>query len=60
MTDDEKFLIDDETSLQETKNMLMIMRWTSSLGFQTKNTFIIYDVEDIDLIYDIALEVASA
>ena len=60
MTDDEKFLIDDETTLQETRkyaydNALDLI----ALGFKPENTFIIYDVEDIDLIYDIALEVSK-
>jgi tryptophanyl-tRNA synthetase len=30
-----------------------------ALGFEPENTFIIYDVQDIDLLYDIALEVAK-
>jgi len=30
-----------------------------ALGFQPENTFIIFDVKDIDLLYDIALEVAK-
>jgi tryptophanyl-tRNA synthetase len=60
MTDDEKFLIDDETTLQETRkyayeNALDLI----ALGFKPENTFIIYDVEDIDLLYDIALEVSK-
>ena len=60
MTDDEKFLIDDEASLPETRkyayeNALDLI----ALGFKPENTFIIFDVEDIDLLYDIALEVAK-
>jgi tryptophanyl-tRNA synthetase len=30
-----------------------------ALGFKPENTFIIYDVRDIDLLYDVALEVAK-
>jgi tryptophanyl-tRNA synthetase len=60
MTDDEKFLVDDERMLAETTetgydNALDLI----ALGFEPKNTFIIYDVQDIDLLYDIALEVAK-
>jgi len=60
MTDDEKFVVDDEAVLSETtglayENALDLI----ALGFEPKNTFIIYDVEDIDLLYDIALEVAK-
>ena len=60
MTDDEKFVIDDERVLPETtklahENALDLI----ALGFKPSNTFIIYDVEDIDLLYDIALEVAK-
>lgn len=60
MTDDEKFVIDDERALPETtklahENALDLI----ALGFKPSNTFIIYDVEDIDLLYDIALEVAK-
>jgi len=60
MTDDEKFVVDDEANLQETtalarENALDLI----ALGFEPKDTFIIYDVQDIDLLYDIALEVAK-
>ncbi len=60
MTDDEKFVIDDDAKLAETtryayENALDLV----ALGFEPKNTFIIYDVQDIDLLYDIALEVAK-
>jgi tryptophanyl-tRNA synthetase len=60
MTDDEKFLIDDDASLQQTRkyayeNALDLI----ALGFKPENTFIIYDVQDIDLLYDITLEVAK-
>ena len=60
MTDDEKFLIDDEANLQQTQkyayeNALDLI----ALGFKPENTFIIYDVQDIDLLYDVTLEVAK-
>jgi tryptophanyl-tRNA synthetase len=60
MTDDEKFVIDDDRILSETtrlgyENALDLV----ALGFEPKNTYIIYDVDDIDLLYDIALEVAK-
>jgi tryptophanyl-tRNA synthetase len=60
MTDDEKFLVDDDVNLQETgkfayENALDLI----ALGFKPEDTFIIYDVQDIDLLYDIALEVAK-
>ena len=60
MTDDEKFVVDDERKLAETTetgydNALDLV----ALGFEPENTFIIYDVQDIDLLYDIALEVAK-
>jgi tryptophanyl-tRNA synthetase len=60
MTDDEKFVVDDERKLAETTetgydNALDLV----ALGFEPEKTFIIYDVQDIDLLYDIALEVAK-
>jgi tryptophanyl-tRNA synthetase len=60
MTDDEKFVVDDELKLAETTqlgydNALDLV----ALGFEPEKTFIIYDVKDIDLLYDIALEVAK-
>jgi len=60
MTDDEKFVIDDDRNLPDTirlghENALDII----ALGFKPENTYIIYDVQDIDLLYDIALEVAK-
>ena len=60
MTDDEKFLIDDESSLKETRNCAYENALDLiALGFKPENTFIIYDVEDIDLLYDVTLEVAK-
>jgi tryptophanyl-tRNA synthetase len=60
MTDDEKFVVDDGLRLPETTamgydNALDLV----ALGFKPDNTFIIYDVDDIDLLYDVALEVAK-
>lgn len=60
LTDDEKFLVDDELTLASTRkyayeNALDLI----ALGFKPENTFIIYDVEDVDVLYDIALEVAK-
>ena len=60
MTDDEKFVVEDELQLDETKNFgyenaLDLI----ALGFEPENTFIIFDVKDIELLYDIALEVAK-
>jgi tryptophanyl-tRNA synthetase len=60
MTDDEKFLVGETQQLSETmklayENALDLV----ALGFRPENTFIIYDVQDIDLLYDIALEVAK-
>jgi tryptophanyl-tRNA synthetase len=60
ITDDEKFIVDDDASLQKTQkyayeNALDLI----ALGFKPENTFIIYDVQDIDLLYDITLEVAK-
>jgi tryptophanyl-tRNA synthetase len=60
MTDDEKFVVEDKLKLDDVKNFgyenaLDLI----ALGFQPENTFIIFDVKDIDLLYDIALEVAK-
>jgi tryptophanyl-tRNA synthetase len=60
LTDDEKFLVDDEANLSETRkyayeNALDLI----ALGFKPENTFIIYDMQDIDLLYDVTLEVAK-
>jgi len=60
MTDDEKFVVEDELKLEETKNFgyenaLDLI----ALGFEPEDTFIIFDVQDIDLLYDVALEVAK-
>lgn len=60
MTNDEKFVVDDQLELKETthfayENALDLI----ALGFNPENTFIIFDVQDIDLLYDVALEVAK-
>jgi len=60
MTDDEKFVVEDKLKLDEVKNFgyenaLDLI----ALGFKPENTFIIFDIKDIDLLYDIALEVAK-
>jgi tryptophanyl-tRNA synthetase len=59
ITDDEKYLVNDERDLKETskwsyENALDLI----ALGFKPEDTFIIYDTKDIDLLYDITLEVA--
>ena len=60
MTDDEKFLVDDDAKLKQTTNCgLENALDLIALGFKPENTYIIYDVQDIDLLYDIALEVAK-
>jgi tryptophanyl-tRNA synthetase len=60
MTDDEKFLIDDESTLAETRkwsyeNALDLI----AVGFKPEDTFIIYDTQDISILYDVAIEVAK-
>ncbi len=60
MTDDEKFVVEDKLELEETRkfafeNALDLI----ALGFKPKDTSIIFDVKDIHLLYDIALEVAK-
>jgi tryptophanyl-tRNA synthetase len=60
LTDDEKYLISDNVDLKQTRkwsyeNALDLI----ALGFKPEDTFIIYDSEDIDLLYDITLEVAK-
>ncbi|MFW6110691.1 MAG: tryptophan--tRNA ligase [Thermoproteota archaeon] len=60
VTDDEKFIVDNDLSLEDTQNYgyenaLDLI----ALGFEPDDTRIIFDVRDIDLLYDIALEVAK-
>jgi len=60
MTDDEKFVVEDELKLKETTNFACENALDLiALGFKPEDTFIIFDVQDIDLLYDIALEVAK-
>ncbi|MGB9777928.1 MAG: tryptophan--tRNA ligase [Candidatus Bathyarchaeales archaeon] len=60
MTDDEKFLVEDELKLKDTRNFAYENALDLiALGFKPEDTFIIFDVEDIGLLYDIALEVAK-
>ena len=60
MTDDEKFLIDDEATLTQTRNYAYENTLDLiALGFKPEKTFIIYDVQDIDLLYDITLDIAK-
>jgi tryptophanyl-tRNA synthetase len=60
ITDDEKYLVSDERDLDETskwsyENALDLI----ALGFKPEDTFIIYNRKDIDLLYDVSLEVAK-
>jgi tryptophanyl-tRNA synthetase len=60
VTDDEKFVVKDEAKLAELtrfghENALDLI----ALGFEPDDTYIIYDVQDIEVLYDIALEVAK-
>jgi tryptophanyl-tRNA synthetase len=60
ITDDEKYLVSDEQNLANTakwsyENALDLI----AVGFKPEDTFIIYDTKDIDLLYDITLEVAK-
>ncbi|MDR0372808.1 MAG: tryptophan--tRNA ligase [Nitrososphaerota archaeon] len=60
ITDDEKYLVSDDRTLKETEkwsyeNALDLI----AVGFKPDDTFIIYDTKDIDLLYDITLEVAK-
>jgi tryptophanyl-tRNA synthetase len=60
MTDDEKFVIEPNMTLNRTSrlaydNALDLI----ALGFKPENTYIILDVKDVALLYDIALEVAK-
>ncbi|NHJ13397.1 MAG: tryptophan--tRNA ligase [Candidatus Thorarchaeota archaeon] len=60
MTNDEKFFFDSELSYEDAKrytyeNMLDVI----AIGFEPENTFIIQDIEHIDLLYEIAVQVAK-
>jgi len=60
MTNDEKFLTEDEIALEETtkwgyENALDLI----ALGFKPENTKMIFDVKDVAALYDIGLKVAK-
>ncbi|MFP3985806.1 MAG: tryptophan--tRNA ligase [Candidatus Bathyarchaeia archaeon] len=60
MTDDEKFVIEPDLRLEDTRrfaydNALDLI----ALGFKPENTYIIFDIKDIAVLYDVALEVAK-
>ena len=60
MTDDEKFVIEPNMTLDRTsrfayENALDLI----ALGFKPEDTYIILDVKDVALLYDVALEVAK-
>ncbi len=60
LTDDEKFVVEDKLELDQTmsfayENSLDLI----ALGFEPEDTFIIFDVRDVDLLYGLALEVAK-
>ena len=60
LTDDEKYIINDNANLKQTsywatENALDLI----ALGYKPDDTFIIYDTKDIDLLYDITLDVAK-
>ncbi len=60
MTDDEKFLIHPEFSLDTTKNWALENALdVIAVGFRRKKTHIIYDVDHIKSLYSIALNVAK-
>jgi tryptophanyl-tRNA synthetase len=59
MTNDEKYFFESHLSLADVRkftydNTLDLL----ALGFEPKNTYIIQDIEHIDLLYEIAVEVA--
>ncbi|MFW9911068.1 MAG: tryptophan--tRNA ligase [Candidatus Thorarchaeota archaeon] len=60
MTNDEKFLFEPELNLDDVRkftyeNTLDLL----ALGFEPENTFIIQDMEHIELMYEIAVQVAK-
>jgi len=60
MTDDEKFVTEQDLKLGETANFAYDNALDLiALGFKPESTCIIFDVKDIALLYDIALEVAK-
>jgi len=60
MTDDEKFWFEPDLSLEDTKkyareNAIDLL----ALGFKPEDTYLLYDVEHIDLMYELAAQVAK-
>jgi tryptophanyl-tRNA synthetase len=60
MTDDEKFVVEQNLKLKETMkfaydNSLDLI----ALGYKPEDTYIIFDIKDISYLYDTALEVAK-
>jgi len=60
MTNDEKFVFEPQLDLDDVRsftyeNTLDLL----ALGFEPENTYIIQDIEHIDLLYEIALQVAK-
>ncbi|MFW9799852.1 MAG: tryptophan--tRNA ligase [Candidatus Thorarchaeota archaeon] len=60
MTNDEKFVFEPQLNLDKVRkftyeNTLDLL----ALGFEPENTFIIQDIEHIDLLYEIAVQVAK-
>ncbi|MFX1265524.1 MAG: tryptophan--tRNA ligase [Promethearchaeota archaeon] len=60
MTNDEKYVFEPQLSLDDVRrftyeNTLDLL----ALGFEPENTFIIEDIEHIDLLYEIAVQVAK-
>ncbi len=60
MTNDEKFVFESHLNLEDVRkftyeNTLDLL----ALGFEPENTFIIQDIEHIDLMYEIAVQVAK-
>ncbi|MHA1905366.1 MAG: tryptophan--tRNA ligase [Candidatus Thorarchaeota archaeon] len=60
MTNDEKFLFEPQLNLDDVRrftyeNTLDLL----ALGFEPENTFIIQDIEHIELLYEIAVQVAK-
>lgn len=60
MTNDEKFWFEPDLSLEDTKryareNAIDLL----ALGFKPEDTYLLYDVENIDLMYELAVQVAK-
>ncbi|MEM2143566.1 MAG: tryptophan--tRNA ligase [Candidatus Thorarchaeota archaeon] len=60
MTNDEKFWFEEDLTLEDTRryareNAVDLL----ALGFRPDNTFLIFDVENIDMMYELAVRVAK-